>query len=131
MATETFDLKARALEFMDLMSNKRDFDTAAQYIHPDVVQKNALKELRGKEALLTNFKTMTTVRAPDFHVDFIDSVREGNKVWAFVRVSGLPGGIVKDSIDITEWSDDGRLLYATHVQRNLEKDEIPQALGSS
>ncbi|CRG89197.1 hypothetical protein PISL3812_06233 [Talaromyces islandicus] len=123
MATDTIDLKARAIFFMDLMSNKRGFEEAAQYVHPEVVQQNGKKEFRGKETLLANFKAMTTTIAPDFHVDFIDTVRDGNKVWAYVRVSGLPGGVVKDSVDITEWSDDGRLLFAKHVQRVLDKDE--------
>ena len=113
------DLKSRAIIFMDLISNKRNFEKASEYVHPDIVQKKREKTVQGKGEMLNTFKTMIEVHAPNFHVEFLDALEEGLKVWAYVRISGLPGGIVKDSIDLTEWSEDGRLVRAQHVQQVL------------
>ncbi len=63
---------------------------------------------------------MTTEMAPGFAVEVRDAVCEGNKVWLYVRISGLPGGVVKDGIDMTVWSDEGKLVLSRDVQRTLE-----------
>ena len=115
------DLKAAALTLIDLVCNKRDYEKAATYLTPDMEQYHDDRPpLRGAEAFLANFKKMTTEIAPGFSVEVRDAVCEGNKVWLYVRLSGLPGGAVKDGIDMTVWSDEGKLVLSRDVQRTLD-----------
>ena len=44
---------------------------------------------------------------PDFYFELEDTVQEGNNVWVFARIAGLPGGIARDGVDMTEWSEGG------------------------
>ena len=64
---------------------------------------------------------MATEIAPDFHITVRDAVAEGNKVWIFVRIEGLPGGVVKDGVDMTVWSEDGKVVASRDVQRVVDR----------
>ena len=115
------DIKATALALIDLMCNKRDFANGATYLSPNMEQYQDDKPpLQGSEAFLANFKTMLTELAPESHVDVLDAVCEGNKVWVYVRISGLPGGMVKEGVDMTVWSEEGTLISLRNFQRVLE-----------
>jgi hypothetical protein len=57
---------------------------------------------------------------PDFKIEVMNAIQEGNKVWLYSRISGLPGGVVKDSVDMTLWSDEGKLVETKDVQRVVE-----------
>jgi hypothetical protein len=49
-------------------------------------------------------------------------VQDGNTVWVLGRITGLPGGVVKDSVDITLWNDEGKLVFTKDVLREVEQD---------
>ena len=115
------DPKHQALTFIEIMCNKRDFDSAATYLTPDMIQYHDDRPpIRGAATFVAGFKRMTTEIAPGFHITVLDAVSEGNKVWAFVRISGLPGGDVKEGIDMTVWSDEGKLVSSRDVQRVVD-----------
>ena len=116
------DPKTQALTFIDLMCNKRDYEKAATYLSPDMEQYHDDREpIRGSETFLAGFKKMATQIAPGFHIEILDAVAQGQKVWIFVRISGLPNGLVKEGIDMTTWSEDGKLLLSRDCQRVVEK----------
>lgn len=46
-------------------------------------------------------------------------VQGGNKLWVLGRISGLPGGVVKDSVVMTVWNEKGRLMLTKDVQRDV------------
>lgn len=86
------DFKATALTLIDLMCNKRDFAKGATYLLYNMEQYQDDKPPpQGSEAFLANFEKMLTEIASESHVDVLDAIYEGNKVWVYVRISGLPG----------------------------------------
>lgn len=49
-------------------------------------------------------------------------MREENKVWVYARISGLPNGEVKDTVDMLEWDEKGeKLIRAKDVQRTIQQ----------
>ena len=115
------DLKACARNFIETICNKRDFAAASTCVHFDMIQYHDDRPpIRGADTFLAGFKKMVTEIAPDFHITIKDVVAEGNKVWIFARIEGLPGGVVKDGVDMTVWSDDGKVVASRDVQRVVD-----------
>ena len=62
---------------------------------------------------------------PDFKTELIDIIaevngdRKGGKVWTFSRVTGLPGGQSKDSVDMFKFDENGLATSFKDVQRAL------------
>jgi hypothetical protein len=52
-----------------------------------------------------------------------DAVKEGNKVWLFSKITGLPGGVFKDSVDRSVWDEEGKFVETKDVQRVLEQGQ--------
>lgn len=59
----------------------------------------------------------------DFHDDIKDMVQEGDKVWVYGRITGMPVGVVKDSVDMMVWNEEGKMKYYKAVQREVS-DEV-------
>ncbi len=57
---------------------------------------------------------------PECKIEVKDAIWQANKVWLYSRIGGLPGGVMKNSVDMTMWSDEGKLLEMKDVQRVVE-----------
>lgn len=62
-------------------------------------------------------------KMPGFHAEVLDVVAEAGeggraKVWVFSRMSGFPGGVVKESVDMMEWEGEV-LVRGRDVQRTV------------
>lgn len=114
----SLDLKAHAIAALDEICNKRDFEKATTYLDPDMIQYHDDSTIKGAETFINTFKQILQ-HVPDFHLKVIDAVVEGNKVWVFSKISGLPNGDVKDSVDMLHFNDEGKLVMAKDVQRSV------------
>jgi hypothetical protein len=60
---------------------------------------------------------------PNFKIEVKDAVTEGNKVWLFSKVTGLPGGVFKDSVDMSVWDEECKFVETENVQGVLEQGQ--------
>lgn len=58
-------------------------------------------------------------RAPDFHMHIREAVVDDRqrKVWVRSEITGLPAGVVKESIDMLSFNEEGLLIKSEDCQR--------------
>ena len=58
-------------------------------------------------------------RVPDFEMVIREAVVDDNqrKVWVRSEIRGLPGGIIKESIDMMTFDEEGLLIRSEDCQR--------------
>ena len=115
------DLKAHAIELLNIWCNEKDIGKGIPYLHPSVTQiHDDEPPIQGADTFVARWKEFLKF-VPDFKMDIKDVIQEGNRVWIFSRISGLPDGVVKDSVDMTVFDEDGKLLHTKDVQRVVEE----------
>lgn len=116
------DLKTPTIEFLNIWCNEKNVEKGLTYLHQDMTAVHDDDAPRSLDNFIAGWKYIITSLAPEFKYDTKDIMQEGNKVWVYARISGLPNGEVKDTVDMLEWDEKGeRLIRAKDVQRNIQQ----------
>lgn len=101
------NLKKRATDLLYLLCNEKDLSKGAAYLDANMIQyrDDRLPVVGAEQFLETWGKAIQAM--PDFQIEVKDVIQEGNKVWAYCKISGLPGGVEKNSVDMSIWNEDG------------------------
>ncbi|MCJ1445683.1 MAG: hypothetical protein MMC23_006188 [Stictis urceolatum] len=125
--TTTANLKSIARRLLETLCNQRDFDVVRELFAPETsFTHDDLPPTKTRDEYLAMFTGLLKVM-PDFHYGINDMVAEldesgkGGRVWVYARISGLPGGEVKDSVDMTRFDDSGKMVECKDVQRSIEQ----------
>ena len=113
------DLKTHTLNFLNLISNKRDLERAAPLIAPTCQFIHDDQSPKSRDEFLYFWPQMMA-KAPNFHVEVKDIVGEGKKVWVFSKVTGRQDGTDCDDLHMFEWDDEGRCVKCHGVHRVIE-----------
>lgn len=115
-----FDLEARATSILTSLCNEpRDFAAASTYIDPYVtVQHEDNEPATGVEEFFQRWSEALD-HLPDFHIEVkeacVDEIQR--KVWVRSEIKGLPNGLVRESIDMMSFSENGMLTNNIDCQR--------------
>ena len=121
MAT-TKDLKTPTLKWLEVWCNEKNVEEGLKLIHPSMTMTHDDGPTRDRETYVAFWKYLIASVAPNFKYKAIDAVQDGRKVWVYARITGLPGGEAKDSVDMFEWDEQGeKMLKAKDVQRTVQK----------
>lgn len=117
------DLSERARKILTTLCNTRDLNilTAVPYISEKVhIQHDDKPPVTSRSEFLAGWSNALNYM-PDVHIDIkeacVDEVQR--KVWVRSEISGLPGGIRKESIDMMTFDRDGMLIFSADYQRAL------------
>ncbi|KAK4499512.1 hypothetical protein PRZ48_010027 [Zasmidium cellare] len=118
-------LKARGLEILKILCVDKAFDKMPGVLDSNVeAYHDDAPALVGREIFISHFQHILTA-VPDMSYEIYDSVAEldkggkGGRVWIFSRLSGLPKGIQKDTIDMFDIDGKGQLVRMKDVQRAI------------
>lgn len=123
--TTTEALRARGLEIINILCVDKVWDKMASVMAPNVEAYHDDGEaLVGRDHFISHWQKAASA-LPDmaYHVyDLVaelDKVGKGGKVWVFSRITGLPRGIQKDTIDMFDIDGNGQLVKTKDVQRAI------------
>ena len=116
------DLKAHAVEFLDRCKEK-NLSKGATYLHKSMTAyHDDNPPVKGAGQFIAGW-TKAIQFIPNFKIEVKDAVKDGNKVWLFSKITGLPGGVFKDSVDRSVWGEEGKFVETKDVQRVLEQGQ--------
>jgi predicted SnoaL-like aldol condensation-catalyzing enzyme len=119
------DFQARAVDFLENLTTKRNLHAAAQLMHERVtLQHNDLAPM-SKEGFL-RFWPELLEQSPDLKVTIIDTISQGLRVWVFSCVTGRLHEGPLDDIHMLQFDENGLLLHSRGVQR--AQTEVSQSV---
>ena len=113
------NLQYRATQILELLCNERDTESAVGMISPTViVQHDDDVPVTSRTAFLDGFNDLIN-NVPEFHLDVLEAVVDDRqrKVWVRSEISGLPAGMIKESIDMMTFDEEGILIKSEDCQR--------------
>jgi predicted SnoaL-like aldol condensation-catalyzing enzyme len=114
------DFQARAVDFLENLTTKRNLHAAAQLMHQRVMlQHNDLAPM-SKEGFL-HFWPEVLEQSPDLKVTIIDTISQGLRVWVFSCVTGRLHEGPLDDIHMLQFDENGLLLHSRGVQKARTK----------
>lgn len=120
-------LRARGREILDIILVRKDTQAMCSVLSKELICLHDDDEpLVGSETLIQRWLVVLK-HVPDMTYDIREVIAQlnddkpGGKVWAFSRVSGLPGGVKKDSVDMLQIDGHGRAVFMKDVQRVVEE----------
>jgi predicted SnoaL-like aldol condensation-catalyzing enzyme len=63
-----------------------------------------MSAVKGADAFVQGW-TQLIQYMPALKMEIKEAIQEGISVWVYSRISGLPGGIEKDYVDMGAWDD--------------------------
>lgn len=115
------DLSETARTILTRLCNERDFSQVDRYVSADVtIQHDDQTPLVSRDAFIQNLSGMLN-HLPEFHVDIKEACvdEQQHKVWVRSELTGLPGGVRKESIDMMTFNEEGLLVKSVDCQRVL------------
>lgn len=112
-------MQYRATKILELLYNDRDTASVSPMISSEVmIQHNDEATVTGRAAFLDGCHELIA-QAPDFHLEISEAIVDDRqrKVWVRSEITGLPAGIMKESIDMMTFDEAGVLIRSEDCQR--------------
>lgn len=93
-------------------------------ISPNVIVQHEDDEaVTSREAFLANYQAIIK-EVPDFHMEIREAVVDDcqRKVWVRSEITGLPAGVIKESIDMMTFNEEGILVKSEDCQRVRKRE---------
>ena len=119
MSSDYANLQFRATQILELLCNEREIQTVAQMISPNVVvQHDDGPSVTSRAAFLDGWQGLMA-EVPDFHLYIREAIVDDQqrKVWVRSEITGSPAGMIKESIDMMTFDEDGMLVKSEDCQR--------------
>lgn len=109
--------KSNAISILLGLQNP-DASILLPYLHPTFSAEHggAAPSVGGAEGFVSLWQKAITL-VPNFRVEVVNAVAEGNLVWVLSKATGLPGGREKESVDMMTFDDEGKCLRNKDIQR--------------
>lgn len=124
MVSETYgDLSETARTILTTLSNPEDFTPLDRFISTNVVSQHEDEPpVFSRDAFMQDWGDILR-RMPGFQLDIKEACvdEQQHKVWVRSEITGLPGGMRKESIDMMTFNDDGLLVKSVDCQRVLSR----------
>ena len=124
--TTPLTLLSRGLEIFNAICVTKDVKTLIPLLSPGLrAFHDDHPAITSRDDFLAYYSQILTM-APNFKAEVLDHVVQvdeeggGGKVWIFARLSGLPGGGAKESVDMMVIDSEGLLVRTKDVQRGVE-----------
>ncbi|KAJ9651930.1 hypothetical protein H2198_008826 [Neophaeococcomyces mojaviensis] len=110
---DPYNLQARATTILTSLANSpHNFSSVSQHISPSIKFEHGDDDpIYSLQSYLGRFSDISA-RYPGYHLDVkeacVDEMQR--KVWVRSEVTGLPGGMVKERIDMLTFDDQGILV---------------------
>lgn len=117
---DPYDLSSKATKILTLLANSpHAAASVARHISPVIKYEHCDDEpVYSLESYLGRFSDVS-VRFPEYHLDVkeacVDEIQR--KVWVRSEVTGLPGGIIKERVDMLTFDDQGILVGSVDHMR--------------
>ena len=110
---DTYDLQSRAIKILTaLANNTSNAEIILQHISPQIkVEHGDDDPVYSLQKYLSRFSA-ASVRYPDLYFDIKEACVDDlqRKVWVRSEITGLPGGVVKERIDMLKFDEQGVLV---------------------
>jgi hypothetical protein len=119
MSSDYTNLQLRATQILELLCNERETESVAPMISPNViVQHDDSPPVISRATFLDGWQGLMA-EVPDFHLEIMEAIVDDRqrKVWVRSEITGLPAGMVKESIDMMTFDEDGMLVKSEDCQR--------------
>ena len=119
MSSDYTNLEYRATKILQLLCNEREPQSVAAMISPNViVQHDDSPPVTSREAFLDGWQGFMA-EVPEFHLEIMEAIVDDRqrKVWVRSEITGLPAGMIKESIDMMTFDEDGMLVKSEDCQR--------------
>ncbi|KIW16156.1 hypothetical protein PV08_06207 [Exophiala spinifera] len=124
MSSETYgDLSARARTILTTLSSARDFTSLNRFISANVTSQHEDEPpIFSRDAFIQDWVDILQ-RMPGFQLNIKEACvdEQQHKVWVLSEITGLPGGMRKESVDMMTFDDDGLLVKSVDCQRVLRR----------
>lgn len=117
---DPYNLESRATRILTSLANSpSSTDLSSLRISPTVkVEHNDGSPVYSFQTYVSRFSDAVS-RSPNFHLDVkeacVDEIQR--KVWVRSEISGLPGGVIKESIDMLYFDEQGVLVGSIDHQK--------------
>ncbi|KAI0568780.1 hypothetical protein TUN199_11716 [Pyrenophora tritici-repentis] len=118
----TVDFRARALEWIDTIVNKRNTEAGAAFMH-DSIQLVHNDTCLTKQSFVELWPQIL-IKSPNFRLKVKDTLAEGNCVWIYSEASGRLGGGLVDDVHMLLFDNGGMIIRSHGIQR-LKESEGP------
>lgn len=121
---DPYNLELRATKILTSLANSpSSTDLSTLRISPNIkVEHNDSDPVYSLQQYLSRFSDASS-RSPDLHLDVkeacVDEIQR--KVWVRSVISGLPGGMVKESVDMLSFDEQGVLVGSIDHQRVMRQ----------
>jgi predicted SnoaL-like aldol condensation-catalyzing enzyme len=117
--------KSLVRDFFPHFCDKKDFSNPERFLSPSFTSHRADRTIVGREAWVGGFSHALTAFMPNFKAELKREIAEGNYVWTFAHITGLPekacpAGMHKLSVDMFRFDKDGKLAEHWDVQQNVD-----------
>lgn len=119
MSSDYTNLQFRATQILQLLCNERETESVAPMISQNiVVQHDDSPPITSRMAFLDGWQGLMA-EVPNFHLEIQEAIVDDRqrKVWVRSEITGLPAGMVKESIDMMTFDEDGMLVKSENCQR--------------
>ncbi|KIW49030.1 hypothetical protein PV05_10746 [Exophiala xenobiotica] len=117
------DLSGTARTILTTLCNSRDFSQLNRYISADVMSQHEDEPPSFSRDAFTQDWAAALHRMPGVQLNIkeacVDELQ--HKVWVRSEISGLPGGMRKESIDMMTFNEEGLLVKSVDCQRVLSR----------
>lgn len=113
------NLQYRATQILSLLCNERDSKSATLMISPTViVQHDDDAPVTIRAAFLDGCHDLIA-QTPDLHFEIKEAIVDDRqrKVWVRSEITGLAAGMIKESIDMMTFDEEGVLIRSEDSQR--------------
>jgi len=116
----SYDLESRATEILkSLANNTSNAEQISRHISPHIkVEHGEEDPVYSVEKYLLKFSD-ASARCPNLHLDIKEACVDESqrKVWIWSEITGLPGGTVKERVDMLTFDEQGVLVGSIDHQR--------------
>ncbi|KAJ9637490.1 uncharacterized protein PV06_04034 [Exophiala oligosperma] len=127
MVSEAYgDLSETARTILTTLSNPGDFTSLDRFISANVMSQHEDEPpVFSRDAFMQDWADILR-RMPGFQLNIKEACvdEQQHKVWVRSEITGLPGGMRKESIDMMTFDDDGLLVKSVDCQRVLRTEGI-------
>lgn len=116
--------KHTLLEFYRLFYNEKRFEEGALLLSENFVNHHPGADGKGRQGMVEDFGHHARTCLADFHIDARRLVAEGDFVWTYNFITGLPQGARAVSVEIWRF-DNGAIAEHWDVAQRLKADEDP------
>lgn len=111
------DLESRATQILtSLANNSTDSSSVLPHISPLIqVEHNDAAPVYSVDSYVSRFSGLGSDVRLDIKEACVDEVQR--KVWVRSEISGFPGGVVKESVDMLFFDEDGMLVKGIDYQK--------------